>query len=128
MTIEESKKELKWLAILFTIGIVVRCLTNMTSYFIDDDKTFTKVMYNGVLFFESFALIVAMFVFKKYQIVRYFVDIAFGGSVYALIKFNYLNPQNVETWEYLGSIIGLSYLVVKKILTYVYVSLFKRNS
>ena len=126
MTKIESKNELKWLGILVVVGILTRYLTNMTSYFIPDGERFTFIMYTGVLCFEIIALIICMFIFKNYQIVRYFVDIAFGGSVYALIKLHYLNPHHVDTWEYLGSIIGLSYLIIKKAITYVYVSLVKR--
>jgi hypothetical protein len=116
--------EARVFAKVICIAIVIRFLTQMTSFFLANDLTYGVVVYNGILVFELVAMLVMLRVFRHIEYCKYFIDFSIGCVVYSLIKVNFLDPYKVSIWEYLSTIVGLIYIAVK----YVYVSLVKRTN
>ena len=117
-------KEVKIFAKVVCLAIILRFLTQMTGFFLANDKAYAIVVYNGILVLELVSLLVMLRVFRHIEYCKYFIDFSIGCVVYSLIKVNFLDPYKVSIWEYLSTIVGLIYIAVK----YVYVSLVKRTN
>jgi hypothetical protein len=117
-------KEVKIFAKVVCLAIILRFLTQMTGFFLANEKAYAIVVYNGILVLELVSLLVMLRVFRHIEYCKYFIDFSIGCVVYSLIKLNYLDPYKVTIWEYLSTIVGLIYIAVK----YVYVSLVKRTN
>jgi len=117
-------KEVKVFAKVVCIAIILRFLTQMTGFFLANEKAYAMVVYNGILVLELVSLLVMLRVFRHIEYCKYFIDFSIGCAVYSLIKLNYLDPYKVTIWEYLSTIVGLIYIGIK----YVYVSLVKRTN
>ena len=120
MNIQEY--ELKVFAKVVCIAIVIRFITQMTSFFIPNNANYGIIVYNGILIFEIVSLLIMLRLFNHIDYCKYFIDFSIGCSVYALIKTNLLDAYKVSFWEYLSTIIGLIYIAIK----YVFIRSFKR--
>jgi hypothetical protein len=116
--------EVRTFAKVICIAIIIRFITQMTSFFIANDLTYGKIVYNGILVLELTSLLIMLRIFRHVDYCKYFIDFSIGCVIYSLVKVNFLEPYKVSIWEYLSTIIGLIYIALK----YVYVSLVKRTN
>lgn len=95
---------------LFIIVCFIRLITNLSGIWIKDDNVYREIIFSGIYTFELYCL---SFFLKqthnKYEVM--FIQFCIGSCAYSFFKLVFLDPIQVNVWEYLSLAIGLVYMI-----------------
>jgi len=109
---------------LIILMVLIRFLTNMSAFIIEDDELFGQIFTFGVLVLEIYLLFGIKPQYKGDDLCQTFIDFSLGAAFYAMIKLLFLDPYEINLWEYFSCIAGFIYIGGK----YGLVKLFKRHN